>query len=178
MVTQGGRTDTPLIKTLFDEAYRFDFFQAVRLLERTYPQRQPLGRNGHPSREVVRFRTRVSLDFPPSQIHQINGTIAGDDNQPPEMMVAFMGLTGPLGVLPHPYTELLLERVRYQDNALWEFLDLFNHRMISLFYTAWEKYRFPIAYERAGPDRFTEYLFDIIGLGTAGLRGRLGMQDE
>jgi type VI secretion system protein ImpH len=178
MATQGGRTDTPLVKTLMDEAYRFDFFQAVRLIERIYPHRLPVGRGGDPSREAVRFRTRVSLNFPPSQIHQITGNVAGSEDQPAQMVVAFMGLTGPLGVLPHPYTELLLERTRYQDNALWEFLDLFNHRMISLFYRVWEKHRFAVAYERGDHDRFTEYLFDLIGLGTPGLRNRLGVPDE
>jgi len=178
MATEGRRADSPLVKVFFDEAYRFDFFQAVRLLERMFPERQPVGRGGDPSREVVRFRTRVSLEFPASQIHQIEGDPGGNGNQPPQMIVSFMGLTGQLGVLPYLYTELLLDRTKYQDTALWEFLDLFNHRMISLFYCAWEKYRFPVAYERGEQDRFTEYLFDIIGLGTHGLRNRIGVQDE
>ena len=30
-----------------------------------------------------------------------------------------------------------------------EFLNIFNHRMISFFYRGWEKYRFFIEYERA-----------------------------
>src|SRR5262249_41651130 len=59
---------------------------------------------------------------------------------------------------------------------MWEFLDLFTHRMASLFYRAWEKYRFPVAYERDEQDRFTQYLYDIIGMGTGGLRGRLGLR--
>jgi type VI secretion system protein ImpH len=94
------------------------------------------------------------------------------------MEVAFMGLTGPLGVLPVPYTELLIDRIRQKDTALWEFLDLFNHRLISLFYRAWEKYRFAVAYERGADDQFTECLFNIIGLGTRGLRGRISVPDE
>jgi type VI secretion system protein ImpH len=46
-----------------------------------------------------------------------------------------------------------------------------------MFFRAWEKYRFPIAYER-GNDDFTAFLFDFIGLGTKGLRGRMGLEDE
>lgn len=161
---------------LFAESYRFDFFQAVRLLERLSRDREPVGGAGPPSQEVVRFRTRVSLAFPASAIHEIrDGKRPGD---PPEMTVAFLGMTGPLGVLPHPYTELLIERTRQKDNALWEFLDLFNHRMISLFYRAWEKYRFPISYERTGEDAFTQYLFDLVGVGTPGLRGRMAFPDQ
>jgi type VI secretion system protein ImpH len=94
------------------------------------------------------------------------------------MTVSFMGLTGPVGLLPHQYTELVMDRARYQDTALWRFLDIFNHRMISLFYRVWEKYHFPIAYERGEEDRFTSYLFGIVGMGTKGLRGRLSFKDQ
>jgi type VI secretion system protein ImpH len=177
MATQSGTTDTPLAKVLFDEPYRFDFFQAVRLLERLYPERGSVGRDGNPSREVARFRTRLSLSFPPSQIYQIIPENE-DGKSPLQMIVAFMGLTGPLGVLPLHYTEMMMDRVRYKDRALWDFIDIFNHRFISLFYRAWEKYRFPIAFERGEEDSFTEYLFDIIGMGTRGLRGRLSLPDE
>ena len=51
-----------------------------------------------------------------------------------------------MGVLPYSYTELILERKRAKDHTLESFLDIFNHRAISLFYRGWEKYRFPVAY--------------------------------
>jgi type VI secretion system protein ImpH len=176
MATEIGRAGNTLVDLLFDEPYRFEFFQAVRLLERISPERSPVGRYGEPEGEVVRFRTRVSLAFAPSQIHQL-GDGSEEEGRPAQMMVAFMGLTGPAGVLPHHYTEMLVERTRYKDTAAWDFFDLFNHRMISLFYRAWEKYRFPVAYER-GEDRFTEFLFDIVGMGTPGLRNRQSFPDE
>ena len=171
----------PLDDVLFEEGYRFDFFQAVRVLERLYPDRQAVGRDAPPSDEAVRFRSHLSLSFPPSAIYEVSRAEQGDG--PARMTVAFMGLTGLLGVLPRHYTELLLERMRRKDEGLRDFLDLFNHRLISLFYRAWEKYRFPIAYERAvskgeGEDPFTRHLFDLIGLGTKGLRGRLEVEDE
>lgn len=184
MATESRRTDPPLAQELFDEPYRFDFFQAVRLLERMYPDRHPVARSADTlrdvvpdaSREVVRFRTRQTLSFPSSQIHDL--VQEGDEDGPPAMTVAFMGLTGPLGLLPHQYTELVMERARYRDTALWSFLDIFNHRMISLFYRVWEKYHFPIAYERGEEDRFTSYLFGIIGMGTKGLLGRMSFKDQ
>jgi type VI secretion system protein ImpH len=93
--------------------------------------------------------------------------------------VAFMGLTGPLGVLPNVYTELLIERLRRKDRALHDFLDLFNHRFISFFYRAWEKYRFPVAYDRdRGDGQFTASLFALINMGTRGLRNRMSLPDE
>ena len=60
---------------------------------------------------------------------------------------------------------------------MWSFLDIYTHRSVSLFYRAWEKYRFPVQYER-GNDSFTEYLFDFAGFGTNGLRNRQAVEDE
>ncbi|HEX4945541.1 MAG TPA: type VI secretion system baseplate subunit TssG [Blastocatellia bacterium] len=168
-----------LEEILFAEPYRFDFFQAVRLLERIYAMRRPVGHAAEPSNEAVRFRTLTGLNFPASQIYALERENETNGKpMPPQMTVAFMGLTGPSGVLPHAYTELLMERLRNKDRAMVEFLDQFNHRVLSLFFRAWEKYRFPIGVERGLDDRFTEFLFDIIGLGTRGLRHRFSFADE
>ena len=177
MATQGRTTGPPLAQELFDEPCRFGFFQAVRLLERIYTDRGPVGQNADATREVVRFRTRPTFSFPACEIHDLTQDPQAD-GAAPEMMVSFMGAIGPLGVLPHQYTEVVMDRARYQDTTLWRFLDIFNHRMISLFYRVWEKYHFPIAYERTGEDDFTTYLFDLIGLGTNGLRGKLSFKDQ
>lgn len=156
------------------EPYCFNFFQAVRLLERLTPQREPVGKFVNPSREVVRFGAHPSVTFPPSQIH----SITFPDRGPARMTVNFMGLTGPLGVLPHYYTELAITRVRAKDTALRDFFDLFNHRMISLFFQAWQKYRFTVAYERGERDRFSHHVLDLIGLGTEGLQNRQSVADD
>ena len=60
--------------------------------------------------------------------------------------------------------------------------------MISLFYRAWEKYRSGINVEKCryargapGPesiDLFSHALFSLAGLGTAGLRGRMAINDD
>src|SRR5687767_12261073 len=172
------RNNRNLDQELLEEPYRFEFFQAVRLLEKIYPQRRPVGRDASPQAEVVRFRTRMALDFPASEIHEITqGFDEAAGQEKSEMFVNFMGMGGPLGVLPTHYTETMIDRARYRDTAMWAFLDIFTHRAVSLFFRAWEKYRFPIQYER-GHDVFTEYLFDFAGLGTKGLRGRMALEDE
>ena len=181
MADHNGRNELSVAQRFYEEGYRFDFFQAVRLLERLYPERQPIGHSASPAEEVVRLRARLSLSFPPSAIHEI--TQAPDAVQTAQMTVAFMGLTGPLGVLPRHYTDLLLERGRRKDWTLRDFLDIFNHRLISLFYRAWEKYRLPIVYEAAAwrhqeNDCGSQYLFDLMGLGTTGLRGRMDVADK
>jgi type VI secretion system protein ImpH len=101
------------------------------------------------------------------------------------MVVSFLGLTGPSGVLPRHYTELMLNRIRAKDFSLRDFFDLFNHRLISLFYRSWEKFRLPLGYERSRsddpggkPDLTTWALYCLVGLGTEGLRGRSSVDDR
>lgn len=161
--------------------YEFDFFQAVRLMERLLPKRQAVGRKALPSDEVVRFRSHQSVSFPPSAITEL---AAPDDQYPmPRLSVAFMGMTGPSGALPLHYTQLVLDLHRDvrgpERRALRDWFDLFNHRLISLFYRAWEKYRFFLPYERGeayldgDPDMFTVAITGLMGIGSPAFRGRL-----
>jgi len=168
----------PLNQELFDAPYGFEFFQAVRLFEKIFPELRTVGRDALPDQEVVRFRSRIALDFPASEIHEIREAVNQRTNEPyNEMLVNFMGMVGVSGTLPVHYTELVLDRIRHRDSAMWAFLDIFTHRSVSMFFQAWAKYRFPVAYER-GQDEFTSYLFDFAGLGTPGLSGKMGLDEE
>jgi type VI secretion system protein ImpH len=185
MAAASGTKNTDLITTpsdryhevellLRNEPWRFQFFQGVRLLERLLPERSPVGRFAHPAKEVIRFGVHSSTAFPASHIQDLQLL----PDSPALMVVNFMGLTGPMGVLPLYYSELVLERLRAKDRTLASFLDLFNHRLVSLFYQAWEKYRFTVAYERGERDRFSHHLLDLIGLGTPGLQDRQAVPDD
>jgi type VI secretion system protein ImpH len=156
------------------EPFCFDFFQAVRLLERSLPERKSVGLFANPATEVARFAAHPSLAFPASQIQGLDWT----EDQPAHMTVNFMGLQGPEGVLPNPYTSLIIERERASDHSLRDFFDIFNHRFISLFYRAWRKYRFDVACERGERDLFSRHLLSLIGLGTDGLRDRQLVSDD
>jgi type VI secretion system protein ImpH len=175
------RTDPSLTETLFESGYNFDFFQAVRLLAQIHAERKPVGGTARPEEEFIRFGAHTSLAFPPSAVHEIART--PDSDEPARMKVAFLGLTGMQGTLPLCYTDWLLERQAAKDDTLEAFLDIFNHRLLSLFYRAWEKHRPAVLYEWSAarsrqPDPFTHSLFDLIGMGTRGLRRRMGIADE
>jgi type VI secretion system protein ImpH len=161
-------------RMLDEEPFRVQFFQAVRMLQRMESPRKPVGYFITPQGETIRFVARTSLHFPPSEIHEIRRLETGQL----EMKVEFMGLCAAISVMPATYTELLLARAREKDYALEDFLNIFNHRMISFHYRGWEKYRFFVEYERTGEDRLSDKLFDLLGLGTAGLRRRGGIQDR
>ena len=163
-----------LERRMFDEPWCFAFFQAVRLMKLLTPERHTPGHFGEPAQEAVRFGTHAYVSFPAAEIQSLEKREDG----PPLMRVNFMGLFGPVGVLPLVYTQFIRERLRAGDKTLRDFLDIFNHRMISLFYRAWEKYRFGVPYERGERDQLTQYLLDFIGLGTPGLEGRQAVKDQ
>ena len=166
--------DSAIWSALDGEPFQFQFFQAVRLLELLMPDREPVGRFVHPSQEAVRFGANPIISFPPSQIRSITRS----PGAPAHMDVNFIGMTGPLGVLPIYYTELIIARGKAKDRTLRDFLDIFNHRITSLFYQAWRKYRFTVAYERGERDKFSHHLLDLVGLGTEGLQDRQSVADD
>lgn len=197
MVSTNSRAGSALIEQLHREVYRFDLFQAVRLLERTAllsggPAALPVGFDNPPERESVRFHAHPSLAFPASAAVKVRGTIAEHEAAAPpqaRLVVSCLGLTGPAGVLPRHYTTQLIEQLRSKELAMSDFFDLFNHRFVSFFYRAWVKYRLPVDFERSrlftnargadsrqahlDEDSLTTSLYCLIGLGTAGLREQL-----
>ena len=195
-------------KWLFAEGYRFDFFQAVRLLEMIHAaeaqtdsyassligemgsgRRLAPGEGADPSKEIVRFSSTVSLDFPASDVAEVrSGKKAKGpaemvdqfkkQEMPASMSVNFLGLAGCLGTLDIPTTELVLQRASRNDNALKDFLDIFNHRLISLLYRIRKHHRVGIDVATPGDDRIANYLYSFIGLGTAKLKGRMHVRDR
>ena len=148
---------------VFANAESIEFFQLVRLLHRIYPERRGVAdRTARPDQEVARFAASTSLAFPPGEIASLERP-AGDS--PARAVVNFMGLVGPQGILPLEYTQLVSSRVASGDRALRDFLDIFHHRMVSLFYRAWEKTHFFAAYERGVEDRLSDYVGDLAGVG-------------
>ena len=157
---------------LFDAAHHFDFYQAVALLHRMRPDAIPVGFGSDPGREPVRFSSSISLRFPASDIEQLQ------DGQPAQMLVALMGLAGAQGPLPRAVTEVILARVARKDTAFRAFLDLFNHRLVSLHYRVRAENRIGLAPEQPHRTRAAKYLYAFAGLGTPHQQGRAGLPDR
>lgn len=152
MADTNGRTTGNLIDILLSQPHSFNFFRAVRILQQEYPDRIGIGFDGPPIREIVKIRPEASFRFPPSAI----ALLSGDDTDPEKplcMTVTFFGLYGRFGTLPWHYTNRIIhqerpsiEEKRTTNKGLRPFLDIFNHRLISLFYRAGTKYRWPLVY--------------------------------
>ncbi|WP_413457888.1 type VI secretion system baseplate subunit TssG [Herbaspirillum huttiense] len=193
------RFEPSVIERLFAAPHRFQFFQAVRMIELWFK------RNGVPHERAVsdflRFANRTVLGFPASEIE-------GIDTYPPrsdeassvaEMEQAlrsgqmkyvrltptFMGFLGGSGSLPAHYTERIARyQLEQRDEGPRAFLDAFSTRSLALFYQAWTKYRLAFQYEAGRRDTFLPLLLSLSGLGFRSLRERLqdlsgnGVRDE
>jgi type VI secretion system protein ImpH len=172
-------TGRRLETSLFRDGYKFDFLQAVRLLAQE-SERRRTGMRAAMGEEAVRFSVVASMAFPAGSIVEVE---EGVDGKPPRLTVSFLGLIGPQGMLPDSYTEYAIRQKSLGDESFAAFFDIFHQRLLWLFYKAWEKHHLTVAFERVSEssrtkDSLTQYLLDIIGMGTSGLRNRLPFQDE
>lgn len=196
MRTPQRRFEPSVIERLFAQPYRFQFFQAVRMLE-LWLKRNGLPREGAVA-SFLRFQNSLSLNFPASQLEAMDtepralakdGAALGAALLAGELKYiritpAFMGFLGTAGALPAHYTERVAAHKLYErDEGPRAFLDTFSTRALALFYEAWRKYRLELHYEVDGKDRFLPLLLSLAGLGNHALRHRLsdggdGVLDE
>ncbi|HEX3485404.1 MAG TPA: type VI secretion system baseplate subunit TssG [Micropepsaceae bacterium] len=184
MAGAGRRPTASLIERLRASPQAFAFLQAVRVIERMAAMRARDGRISAPARvgldhdprqESLFLRSAVERTFPATEI----AALEGDDTRP-ELSVTLMGLNGPSGVLPEFYSQFVMSELRQKNTALRDFLDVFNHRALSLFARAMEKYRLPLGFERAGyetQDGITRALYALVGMGDPSLRRRQAVAD-
>ncbi|TCS39473.1 type VI secretion system protein ImpH [Paucimonas lemoignei] len=204
------RIDPGLIDQLRDEPHRFEFFQAVRLLLTQYRKQDGVPQDLDILGQVIRFRNSISLGFPPNEIEALEFEIqqealaafdnaesqeldtASENSKPSRsdkigkvtLTPSFLGLTGPMGVMPRHYTHYVAEReVHHRDTATRAFLDIFTSRAVALFYQTWLKYRLHLQYEADRKNHFLPLILSLAGVGLPGLRQRLhegeaGVADE
>lgn len=185
MLATKRRREPGVIQRLLDEPYRFQFFQAVRVLELWFK------RNAIASEDAVadylRFRNTLSLSFPPSEIEALRAHADAPISTDSELLDAllkgrlehiritpsFMGFLGSSGSLPAHYTERISAHQLYQrDESARAFLDTFSNRVVALFYEAWRKYRMEYKYALDATDRFLPLLKSLAGIGPRSLARR------
>ncbi len=138
MATQQRQTIPSVADTLWQEAFDFEFHQVIKILEQLTPDATTLGEGVTPHSEAVKIKARVSLSSPSSDIFSLENT---ETAQPPTLNVNFWGIAGLQGPLPTPYTELILKRMSDKDHTIKDFLDIFNHRLMSVMHRIRKKYQ-------------------------------------
>jgi type VI secretion system protein ImpH len=163
MAGEAGPAAHALALKLQEEGPTYDFYAAVRLIECANPDAPKIGTSVKPSDDPVRFGEEAHMAFPTSTLSKV----APDPlTNVPRVYVNFIGLLGPNGPLPLHVTEHARERIiHFSDHTLVRFLDVFHHRITSLFYRAWAVNQQAISYEHKGYDRIGEYVASLVGDG-------------
>lgn len=172
MATKNRKQTTALAAKIQKNPAAFDFFQAVRLL--LHESKKPLA-------QTLEFKTSSSFKFPKGDIEKLQPATT-DSKADYEMLVTFMSLVGSNGILPPHYTEQLLKQLQQKESGLRDFFDLLQQRSIALFYKAWEKHHFYVAYEHAKQqkqaDDFSKLLYSLAGLGTKTMQQHLPINPD
>lgn len=151
-----------LLDDLEREPWSHDFFALMRRIESLTPQMPRLGRAQRPTQEPLRLGQVAELDFAPAAIASFTRTGPTKGR----LGVRFFGMLGSHGPLPLHLTEYIRERRhQHSDPTLERFLDIFHHRMLSLFYRAWAQAQPPVQLDRPADDRYAAWLGATFGLG-------------
>lgn len=136
-----------LAAPVLEAAPHSTFFHIVSLLERLSLDAARIGGDGPASAERIRFRHDFDLGFSAGDIAsvQVKALPRGTDGylEKPtaifEVKTTFLGLTG----ITSPLPLYIAEEILHEDDTnpvRRDFLDVFHHRLIALFYRAVSKY--------------------------------------
>jgi type VI secretion system protein ImpH len=151
----------------------FELLQALLLLEREQPQADSLGSGTSPQAEAVKLRGPLTPMFAASQIEALRE----EPGAPLTLDTPVFGLGGPDGPLPYAYQEWLQQRARAKDHAPAEFLDLFQHRLLSLLYKVMRKHRIALGFVTPGASPVQAQLRALTGLLPKSLQERQAIAD-
>ncbi|MFL9927189.1 type VI secretion system baseplate subunit TssG [Herbaspirillum lusitanum] len=150
-----------------------NFFQLCHLLESQAPHRPLLGEGDTPEFDVVRFRPFPLPGFPGSEVIKVE-LERERPHAPPSILTSFLGLYGVNARMPHYFTDDIVLR-REGSEAVAAFLDMFNHRIATLFYRSWRKYRYPLGFRPGGEDSMSGYLLCLAGFGIGNAHRKQGI---
>lgn len=178
MASKDGTAARPVdatLEKLKNAPYKFDFYQAMRLLECAFPDAPRYGQSIRLPDEPVRLSQEPSLGFAPASLSGFEPTANPNVHK---LSVRFFGLCGPNGAMPLHLTEYIRDRIQHHnDSTFAAFLDVFHHRMLSLFYRAWADAQPAAQFDRPESDRFSVYVGSLMGLGMPSLTDRDNLPD-
>lgn len=164
------------IARLREEPWKFDFFRALRVLENEHPELPKIGESVIPAQDSVQFTQQTEMVFASSTLGEF--TQDASDARP-KLSVRFFGLLGANGPMSLNLTTYALERSHNQrDGTLVSFLNIFHHRMISLFYRAWALCQKSVDYDRPVTSRFAGYIGSFFGFGEQTLLNKDSVLDR
>jgi len=169
------RNSVELFEALEREPWAFDFLQAMRRIECTFPDKPRWASALRPQDEPVRLGQEASMSFAPASLSGFRT----QEERPPRLEVRFFGLLGPNGPLPMHLTEYARHRLLHNgDNTFVRFLDIIHHRFLALFYRSWAQAQPTVSLDRPQQDRFATYVGSLVGIGQPTLEKRDHVPDN
>ena len=146
-------------------ATRFSFYRLIYMLERVSKGAPRLGHTGPARDERIRIRSDPTLTFASSDVTAFDYKKFPDNEKRIQLTSSFLGLYGSTSPLPGYFAEdIALSVFQHGTHPVREFLDVIHHRLFSLVYRAWSKYRLSVGYLSEGKDEFTRRMFCAVGL--------------
>jgi type VI secretion system protein ImpH len=168
--------DLTLYQQLQRTPFRFGFLLTLRRLDCLHHDRPPTGLAVRAGDEPLRLGQYPGLDFPAANMHSCEPTA---DGLRWRLRSRFLGVFGANGPLPLHLTEFARDRMRrHQDETFASFMDMFHHRLLSLFYRAWASGQPTVQLDRVESDRFSVHVGALIGLGSDAFRHRDAVSDH
>lgn len=174
MAGSNGSTRTDVSKTKVEpgmpvpDVSHYNFYQLVELLHQmSVAWEKPIHTPG-PASEAIRFKSTASLAFPTRDIIALDVSPRGQF----ELEVSFLGLHGSQSPLPGYYLDSLAWEDAQNENRLTDFMNVFNHRLLTLLHQIWRKYRYYICFDNS-TDEFSRRMFSLVGLGSEAIRQKL-----
>lgn len=169
-VRRAGDSSSKIIEDLQAAPGNFAFVQAVDVASRH------LRGLGLPvGQELCRYSVNPSLAFPPGDIESLEFETPEDGPAKIHMMLNLLGLHGADSPLPAYFTEHVAQN-RDDPDPLRDFFNIFNHRLISILFDIWGKYRYYAHYEAEAKDLLSQRFFGFIGAGLPETRAAKAIQ--
>jgi len=171
MAVRAGKAAGDLSHQVLDEARSTAFFQLVERLYKVNNKSLEKPYDLYPKDELIRYEVSPELGFPGTDVLDAGvESVNGAENY--FIQLAFMGLHGSNSPLPRHYLdELACEPMEQDHGVRVPFLNFFNHRLVTLLHRAWRKYRYSVRFESNAEDRFSQYVYSLIGMNDEALRG-------
>lgn len=171
MATVDRQTTRDLADILLADARNYSFHRLLEHLHALHGDDLEATPLSPAIRRRVRLQSHAGLGFPASDV--VLAERLRDDHHEVRYRVqtSFFGLHGTDSPLPGYYLDRLAYEQAQGRGIRPAFLDFFNHRLLTLLHHSWRKYRYYIRFQAKASDRFSRYVFSLIGLNDNDLRG-------
>ncbi len=140
--------------------HKYNLFSILRHLEVNQDvSKRLVGETVSPSHDLFRLYQNPSMSF----IYKNIDTVALKDNKF-QIAINEIGLLGANSPLPSHLIEFIFQRKhQYGDGAWASFVNMLQHRILTMFYRSWMNAQSVMSLENKGNDKFSRYIASIAG---------------